>query len=340
MGQHLVVKILLIILGSAIGAAFIMPVLMIFGRRTGIVAKRQYFNERVKIVPCTGGIGIYWVFIGTLYCALRLFDMEATPEMCGILAGGLIIHCIGIYDDVKNASIPLKVIGQVIGIAIAIFFGVRIQIIFFSTTANILLTFLWLFFMSNAFNFLDILDGLAGGISAVSSLAFGVVGVCTGDLLFALMSFSLTGTLLGFLGYNYPPARIYMGDAGSLSLGFFIGAVSIAISYAPLGREIALFTPLVILGIPLFDTLFVIIIRALNRRSVFHGSKDHLALRLIVSGFQERQAILFVYFLAFLFCVNGVIISRVSNAVGLIFLSSNIMVCLLLGFRLAAVKVE
>ena len=138
---------------------------------------------------------------------------------------------------------------------------------------------MWLFAVCNAFNLLDVMDGLAAGVGAVAAAAFGVVALSTGEIPEAAASLALSGALCGFLVFNLPPARIYLGDAGSLAVGLTLGALSIAIRWSD--RSPAGFlAPLAILGVPLADTVYVSLLRARAGKPFWHGSPDHFPLRL------------------------------------------------------------
>jgi UDP-GlcNAc:undecaprenyl-phosphate GlcNAc-1-phosphate transferase len=194
--------------------------------------------------------------------------------------------------------------------------------------------------ITNAFNHLDVMDGVAGVTAAIVSLAFFLIAALNGDITTTVLSLTLVGGILSFLIYNLPPARIYMGNSGSHFLGFLLSAIAMAISYASLERGVALLSPLLILGFPIFDTTFLILIRIRKRKMPFAKSKDHFALRLQVLGYSTKQALLIMSALGFFFTLCGVIVSRVANRTGLVIVAFVIVVSLALLRKIGKVAID
>jgi UDP-GlcNAc:undecaprenyl-phosphate GlcNAc-1-phosphate transferase len=162
------------------------------------------------------------------------------------------------------------------------------------------------------------MDGLAGGVAIIIGGAFLIISFLNLDSTTLTLSLALLGSVCGFIVYNLPPAKIYMGNSGSHFLGFIIAAISLLISYAPLERKIALLSPPLILGFPIFDTLFLCIMRLGKGKSAFRKSNDHLALRFLKLGYAKNRALLFMLILTLFFSICGVMLSQVPDFVGII----------------------
>lgn len=224
---------------------------------------------------------------------------------------------VGFIDDKKELSVSAQFLAQTAIAASVIFLGVRTEIAGIGFWGNSVLTFLWIVGITNAFNHLDILDGLAGAIALICSLAFSFVAWVTGNGFLSIIFLVLAGSLLGFLRHNFPAAKIYMGNTGSHFIGFALSVFSILISYATLKNRMALLVPIVILGVPIFDTLFVMWMRTLKRKYFWEKSDDHIAFRLMASGFSKKKTVAFMVLFTVIFCACGVVLLAVSVAMSL-----------------------
>ncbi|HZH48532.1 MAG TPA: MraY family glycosyltransferase, partial [Nitrospira sp.] len=183
---------------------------------------------------------------------------------------------------------------QLLAVFVLIKSGIRIEIAAFPDWVDLLLTVFWMVGLINAFNLLDIMDGLSAGVGAVSATALLIAALLQGDQTIAFMLAALIGSLLGFLKYNWQPARIYMGDTGAMFIGLLLGAMAMIGKY-PSDHPLSLLTPVFILGIPIFDTLFVMWIRYQRGLPIFWGSPDHIAIRLRHWGMPVPQIVLVSY---------------------------------------------
>ena len=240
-------------------------------------------------VAYLGGIAVYLAVLLTL--ALT-FDLSR--EILGILLSGTIIVILGIIDDFKVLPPKIKFIGQAIAAFVLIKSGIYIKLVFLPLWINIILSFLWLMVITNAFNIIDVMDGLATGIGCLVSIILFVVAIMNQHVLIAILTIALAGSLLGFLRYNFEPAKIYLGDTGSLFIGLLLGALSMIGSYTQ-NNLAACFSPVIILGIPIFDTVFVIYIRWRRGIPIIYGSPDHFALRLRKWRFSTIQTVILSY---------------------------------------------
>lgn len=243
--------------------------------RFGIVDRPDgHLKQQASPVPYLGGLAVFLAYLVALGMVFA-FD----TLLLGLLLAGTLTLLVGLVDDFGVLTPAAKLAGQAVAVFVLLRSGAVIELVEVPQPLRWPLAALWLFGVCNAFNLLDILDGLAAGVGAVAALAFGVVALSTGEVPEAAASFALAGALAGFLVFNFPPARIYLGDAGSLAVGISLGALALAIRWSE--RSAAGFlAPLAILAVPLADTAYVSVLRARAGRPFWHGSPDHFPLRL------------------------------------------------------------
>jgi UDP-GlcNAc:undecaprenyl-phosphate GlcNAc-1-phosphate transferase len=251
------------------------PIARAAALRFGIVDRPDgRLKRQEEPVPYLGGLAVYLPFLVAL-CLVHEFDQRAL----GLLLAGTLMLLLGLIDDLGALSPPVKLAGQGVACWVLLKSDVMIHIVWLPAWAQAAITVLWILTAANAFNLIDILDGLAPGVAALaclSLLAATHVGESPG---IPVMAAALAGSLLGFLRYNFAPARIYLGDSGSLFLGMMLGALTMTAQYTANNR-LGFLSPLLILGLPLFDTAFVSAVRLARGASPFRGSPDHFPLRL------------------------------------------------------------
>jgi UDP-GlcNAc:undecaprenyl-phosphate GlcNAc-1-phosphate transferase len=256
----------------------------------GIVdAPDGQLKHQKEPVPYFGGLAIYLAFLISL-----AFTFEFRHDVLGIILGGTIVVMLGLIDDFGVLTPWTKLIGQLLAVFVLIKSGIRIEIAAFPDWVDLLLTVFWMVGLINAFNLLDIMDGLSAGVGAVSATVLLIAALLQGDQTIAFMLAALIGSLLGFLKYNWQPARIYMGDTGAMFIGLLLGAMAMIGKY-PSDHPLSLLTPVFILGIPIYDTLFVMWIRYQRGLPIFWGSPDHIAIRLRHWGMPVPQIVLVSY---------------------------------------------
>lgn len=281
-----------------------------------------------------------WVsFVVTCLLAVFIFQ-NPSPRLAGIIVSSTVMLIFGIIDDWRELSVPAKFLAQIIAASILVFSGSRTNIVYIGNPANIIITFIWVLGITNAFNLLDIMDGLAAGTALIACFSFSMISFINGDADTLVLSLILSGAIIGFLIYNLPPANIYMGNSGSHFLGFVLAAIALVISYASLETKIALLSPLLILGFPILDTIFLIFMRLSKKKLPFNKSNDHLALRLSALGYSKIKVLLIILGLALFFSLCGVIISRVSVPFDAVIIGMVIFVSLVLIKKFSKIAVH
>lgn len=234
-----------------------------------------------------GGLAVYLAFLFTL--ALT-FDFSS--EVLGILLAGSMVVMLGIIDDLRPLGPQLKLLGQAVAVLVLMRAGLYIQIAALPPVACLALTFFWLMATINGFNIIDIMDGLAAGTACIAAAVLFMVAAFNRQPMMAILAMSLCGALAGFLRYNFEPARIYLGDAGSMLLGLTLGSLAMMGQYSN-NNPVGYCAPLLILGVPLFDTAYVMFLRWRRGVPIIQGSPDHFALRLRRSGCSVKKTVLF-----------------------------------------------
>jgi UDP-GlcNAc:undecaprenyl-phosphate GlcNAc-1-phosphate transferase len=272
--------------------------------RWGYVTDPREDRWHTKPTSALGGIGIFGAFLLSLL-GVSLLYRDGFEIQWGLLVGSGMVFLLGLYDDLKPITPPAKLVGQILAAAVVVFLGYTTK--FFTpripndTVAqipNILLTFIWLVGITNAINLLDNMDGLAGGLSLITAgiLAFFFWRVDNQSLL--VVSIALGGSILGFLVFNFPPASIFMGDSGSLFLGFTLAVLAVARQPQASNVFAVMGVPTLLFLLPILDTILVTFTRILRGQSPTQGGRDHASHRLIAFGLSERQAVLALYAVA------------------------------------------
>ncbi len=245
-------------------------------------------NHREPI-PYLGGLAVYLAVLVTL-CVTFPFDRQ----LLGLLLGSTLVLLLGLIDDFGFLSPRVKLAGETLAAFVLVKSGVHMELEFVPNWLNFSLSMVWIVVLTNAFNLIDIMDGLATGVGALCALVLFYVAWVNDRPAIAIMAASTAGALAGFLRYNFEPAKIYLGDAGSLFLGCVLGSLAMIGSYTQSNR-LGVLAPLVILGVPIFDTLFVSYVRWRRGMSILKGSPDHFALRLRKWRLSTRQTVLVSY---------------------------------------------
>mgnify|MGYP000998070438 CR=1 FL=1 len=294
-------------------------------------------------VPRLGGLAIYYGFIVSI-----LSFGQINTGMRGILIGSVIIVILGIIDDIKQLGAKLKLVVQIAAALVVVFHGVQITVLtnpnIFSAQETIQLgyfsipiTVLWIIGITNAVNLIDGLDGLAAGVSSIASISLLFIALLGNEYGIALATAAVAGACLGFLPYNFNPAKIFMGDTGSTFLGFILATISIQGLFK--GYAVISFAvPLLILGLPIFDTGFAILRRMVKGQPIMQADRGHLHHRLIDMGFSQRQTVMILYTMSSILGLSAVILTG-SGALRAMILILSVLVFVIAGARYMNVPV-
>lgn len=299
-------------------------------------------NRRMhkKPTPRIGGLAIIFGFTVATLCFA-----QPSRQLYGTLAGAAIIAVMGVIDDCKNLPAKLKFVIQIIAALLVVFAGdIKIDVFtnpnFLSDNPywvlpewlSVTLTVIWIVFITNAVNFIDGLDGLAAGVSAIMSISLVFISIRVGEYSIAILGIALMGSCFGFLPFNFNPAKIFMGDTGSTFLGFMLATLSIQgvfKSYAVISFAV----PLLILGLPLFDALFAMIRRILRGQSPMTADRGHLHHRLVDMGFSQKQTVFILYAISGVLGITAVLLAE-SGVLRALLLVICVLILLLIGSML------
>jgi UDP-GlcNAc:undecaprenyl-phosphate GlcNAc-1-phosphate transferase len=241
-----------------------------------------------------------------------------TPLALAVLACMLVLHVMGLIDDRKALGPYLKLLVQ-LAVAAVLVIGFDLRALHaLGYVPSVILSILWIAGITNAFNFLDNMDGLSAGVAAVCTTAFLVTALSIGQAFVGGMLALLLGSLLGFLAWNFPPARIFMGDSGSLLIGFVLGVLTIRTTFLPENVSwaagwYAVFAPIIVLALPLYDLIVVSLIRISRGKSPFVGDTNHFSHRLVARGMSRRTAVLCLYLITAATSVAAIILPQVQS---------------------------
>ncbi len=323
-------------------ANFILCILFILlGRKLSLkfIKKAKFVLEKDgrKVVKLGGMV----LWFSLMLMALAFFRglLFSNSLFFIIYLSSTLIFILGLLDDCLELKVWQKFLGELV---ITVFFvlasGMTTEIVFFPRFLNFVVTLIWILGVTNAFNLLDIQDGLATGVGFIISLAFIYLSCITGNSLSGVFSLLLASSLLAVLIFNFPPARIYLGDAGSLFLGFIFSILAISISYAKSAHEMAILSPIFILGFPIFDTAFVSLRRISKHRPVFQKTDDHFVLRLIAMGKKKNYALFICYFMTLAFITPGILFTKLSNIHSL-FLILITSIFIIISLKISKIKI-
>ena len=299
-------------------------------------------NRRMhkKPTPRIGGLAIIFGFTVATLCFA-----QPSRQLYGTLSGAAIIAIMGVIDDCKNLPAKLKFVIQIIAALVVVFAGdIKIDVFtnpnFLSDNPywvlpewlSVTLTVIWIVFITNAVNFIDGLDGLAAGVSAIMSISLVFISIRVGEYSIAILGIALMGSCFGFLPFNFNPAKIFMGDTGSTFLGFMLATLSIQgvfKSYAVISFAV----PLLILGLPLFDALFAMIRRILRGQSPMTADRGQLHHRLVDMGFSQKQTVFILYAISGVLGITAVLLAE-SGVLRALLLVICVLILLLIGSML------
>ncbi|MDR1069002.1 MAG: undecaprenyl/decaprenyl-phosphate alpha-N-acetylglucosaminyl 1-phosphate transferase [Clostridiales Family XIII bacterium] len=306
------------------------PLSMRIAGRIGAVDIPKDDRRMHKIpIPRFGGFAIFLAaFVVILLVRFVLFRYlpysesydEPVEKLTGVLAGGLLIYLLGVFDDIFTLSPVIKLFGQIICATATFILDVRIPAFdviglefssesFWGIALSYIVTLLWIVAITNMVNLVDGLDGLAAGVSVIAALSIAYSAYIHGQYTVTLAMLAVAGAAAGFLPFNFHPAKTFMGDGGALFLGFMIGSISV-IGPAKGPTVVASIVPLFVLGVPIFDTLFAIFRRKTGGRPIFSADKGHLHHQLSYIGMGQRRSVMMIYGISSVMGIAAIVFSR------------------------------
>lgn len=283
------------------------PVARTIARRVGIVDKPSARKVHHTPIPLLGGLAIY---AAVILAVIAFGDRFYVTQLIGILVGATLLSFLGIWDDRQALRPGPKLLAQAVVTSLVIASGVRVHL-FANVWLDGLVTLVWLLFVTNGVNYLDNMDGLCGGVSAIAAGYFLLLAIQSGQYLVGALAAALLGATLGFLFYNFNPASVFMGDGGSLFLGFLLAVVGIKLRFPSNVTLVTWMIPLLVLAVPLLDTTLVTLSRLRRGISPFTAGKDHISHRIVKLGWTHREAVLLLWVAG---CATGSLALFVTNA--------------------------
>lgn len=345
--MNIMLTYLLVFLSSLALCVLITPLIRHAAVKADIVARPRDDRWHTKPTALLGGVGLFVSLMAVWHAAFfKLALFSAAAPFIPLALGCLAIFLLGLTDDLFDINPQHKLVGQIIIASLLVIFGFQIQW-FTSRTANLVISIFWIVGITNAFNLLDNMDGLSAGIAFIAGLFLLLSGIFSGpeSIFPALVVLSaFLGALLGFLIYNFHPASIFMGDSGSLLIGFLIAGLTTKASGLMTGLHsghivFVLAIPILILFIPILDTAFVSIMRKLSGRPISRGGQDHSSHRMVAIGFSERRAVLTLYAFAAGAGVLALAVKSLALGVSVVLVVMYLLFIVFFWITLARVKV-
>ena len=328
------------ILALAVAFAATPAVKMLAIRIKAVDVPRDSRRMHKTPIPRLGGLAIFLGFLVSI-----LIFGRTGPQMAAILVGAILLVALGMVDDVVALKPGIKFLGQIVAALIPTLAGVVITRFTNPFSAggyfnlgifSIPVTILWIVGITNAVNFIDGLDGMACGVSAIATVTMFVIAVLYSEYQIALMMAALAGACLGFLPYNMNPAKIFMGDTGSMFLGYILAVTSIQ-GLFKFYAVISFAVPFILLGLPIFDTAFAIIRRLAHGQSPLQADRGHVHHRLIDLGFDQKQSVAILYAFSAVLGLTAVLLAT-TNEAKLVILALAVLICFFLGMSLMTME--
>ena len=337
-----------LVLGSFLLSALLTPICRKIALHFRIMDDPGYRKIHVNPKPYLGGAAIFssmTLIIGIgVYTALFILPhrsdipievskylpniTKVSLKLLGLILGGTLMFLLGLIDDIKKLAPGIKFASQFIITILAVSMGIRLDLFIGQHWLSGLITVFWIIGITNAFNFMDNMDGLSSGVAAIATFIFLWYSVLTGHIYMAVILAVFLGSILGFIPYNFPPSSIFMGDAGALFIGFELGALTVLNSYYYSGvpTYLPVLLPLFVLSVPVFDMITVVAIRLKNHKPIYIGDKNHFSHRLLALGLSQRQALLLIYFITFATGSGALVLHRLSLSESFLILAQMIAI--------------
>ncbi len=324
---------------SLLGMGLLGPAALRLGRAWGVLDHPGPRKVHGEAVPLTGGWAIFAVLTVVLWGHLALglaargtalaelfpihirrylgLSPALAAKLAGLYAGALFVFVLGLVDDVRGLSVRKRLVFQTAVAVALVAWGLRPNLGFLPPWMAGVIGVVWIVGIMNAFNFLDGLDGLSGGVAFIASSALLVIGAMGSQPIVTFFVATFAGTTLGFLRYNYHPARVFLGSSGSLLIGYLMAVSTLLVSYV-IGHGgnwiIPIFIPIFILAVPLYDTASVVLVRLFQRRNIAVADQSHFHHRLMRLGFGHLQTVCFIHVVALCMAASAVLLARATPA--------------------------
>ena len=306
---------LLVFAGALVLAVGATPLARFLGPRVGVIDQPESRKIHARPVPRLGGAAI---LVAVLLVSVIVGERHNFDQFGSILVGAAGISFIGLIDDRWGLPPLVKLVGQIAAALLLYVSGVYVSA-FPHPSLNVVATVFWVVYITNAINLLDNMDGLAGGVAAIAAAHFALMCAFSGQYLVGALSIALLGACLGFLFYNVNPASIFMGDSGSLFLGFVLAATGIKLRFPDNVTFVTWMVPVLVMGIPVFDTALVIISRLRRGMNpLTNPGQDHVSHRLVAAGMGRREAVLMLYIGSFVLGLLAIFVTQASIVEGYI----------------------
>lgn len=314
---------------SLVLSLLITPLIIKFCKQFNIVDIPDKRKIHKDPIPRMGGLAVIistflsilifssiTIFFYPEFFKIKYFKYDII-QVLGIISSLSLITLVGMIDDIKELKAKTKLIFQFLSANILFFTGTKITFItllnnhflHLGDVLSYILTILWVIGLTNAINLIDGMDGALAGIGAIISFSLGILAIIQGQTVLAIFVFALSGSLTGFLKYNFNPAKVFLGDTGSLFIGMFMSIISI-LGYFKKATLISIAIPVIIFAIPIFDTLFAIIRRIIKRQHIFQPDKEHIHHKLLQYGFNQKQAAFILYFITIFLSIIAITIIK------------------------------
>ncbi len=315
--MNIVITKLILCFSVAFGISILCtPFVKVIAQKIGAIDVPDARRVHTHPIPRMGGLAIFYGFIVATLCFARI-----DAQLRGILIGSFIVVALGIVDDVKQLGAKVKFAVQILVASIVVYHGVVIEFLSVPTFINpngyvelgyfsIPFTILWIVGVTNAVNLIDGLDGLAVGVSSIATFSLFFIAILAGEMQVALLTAALAGGCLGFLPYNFNPAKIFMGDTGSTFLGYMLSVVCIQGLFKGY-VVISFIIPFLILGLPIFDTAFAIVRRLWNKKPIMAPDRGHLHHKLMDMGFSQKQTVAILYIVTSILALSAVVVLEI-----------------------------
>jgi len=299
------------------------PFMRDIARKFNIVDKPSSRKLHEESVAYLGGVALFLSIFISLF-----FIGKMHGQFFGVFCGALILFAVGVIDDVVGILPNSKLFGEILASLIIAKFAIKVSFLH-NSILTVPVTILWVVGITNAFNLIDNMNGLSSGVAAISCGFFSIIAFMNGYSDIGIMFIAITGACFGFLKYNYPKASVFMGDAGSLFLGFTISSLVVIGSWNADSIAVSLSIPIIALSYPIFDVILVTLVRTIEGRKVSDGGKDHSSHRLVKLGLSPQAAVALCYCLTFIMGLLSLIIGTMSAE------NASIVIYCIIGFYLA-----